>query len=88
MSVYTLSCYICQFILSHVKYVSLYSVMLHMSVSYSSAVRNPSRSGGCFPAPFYTNVYNHEVGFASCDLWSDEYLMSHGFPFLLFLPYP
>jgi hypothetical protein len=62
--------------------------MWHKSVSYSSPVRNPSRSGGCFPAPFHTNVYNHEVGFASCDLWSDEYLMCHGFPFLPFLSYP
>ena len=85
---FILLCDICQFILSYVTYVSLYSVMRHMSVSYSFAVRNSSRSGGCFPVPFYTNVYNHEVGFVSCDLWSDEYLKCHGFPFLPFLPYP
>jgi hypothetical protein len=30
--VYTQSCDICQFTFSHVTYVSLYSVMLHMSV--------------------------------------------------------
>ena len=52
MSVYTRLFYVCHFILSHLTYVSLYSVMRHMSLSYSSPVRNPSRSGGCFPGPF------------------------------------
>jgi hypothetical protein len=90
MSVYTPSCDICQFIFGHVTCVSLFTVMWHMSVSYPSPVRNPTRSGGCFPAAFYPNVYNHAVGFASCGLWSDEYLKCHGFPFLLFLlcPWP